>query len=178
MAQNVSVLVVASVTAASPELIAALQERAKQGNVRATLVMPAGGPGLHARDVAQPDLDEALQAWRDAGLTQVDGIVGDQDPCVAATEAWDPSRYDEVIVSTLPGTVSRWLRADLPQRLGRAIDARVTHVLSSPPREPVVTEPAPAREKSPLGPLSVLGWGHPRDESDEERTRRRRELRQ
>jgi hypothetical protein len=26
----------------------------------------------------------------------------------------------------------------------------------------VHTEPVPARERSPLGPLSVLAWGHPR----------------
>jgi hypothetical protein len=164
MAQNVSVLVVASVTATSPELIAALQERARRGSVRATLVMPCGGPGFHARDLAQPDLDAALQAWRDAGLPDVDGIVGDQDPYVAACEAWDPGRYDEVIVSTLPGAASRWLRSDLPQRLGRAIDTRVTHVTSSPPRREVQSEPVPARERSPLGPLSVLAWGHPRED--------------
>lgn len=164
MAQNVSVLVVASVTAASPELIAALKERAQRGSVRATLVMPCGGPGFHARDLAQPDLDAALAKWRDAGLTDVDGIVGDQDPYVATCEAWDPARYDEVIVSTLPGGASRWLRSDLPQRLGRAIDTRVTHVLSTPPPAPVQSEPAPTRERPALGPLSVLAWGHPRDE--------------
>lgn len=177
MAQNVSVLVVASVTATSPELIDALKERAQRGSVRATLVMPCGGPGLHAKDLAQPALDTALAAWRDAGLEDVDGIVGDQDPFVAVREAWDPARYDEVIVSTLPGGASRWLRSDLPQRLGRAIDTRVTHVLSTPPREPVATEPVPARERSPLGPLSVLGWGHSADEGEQERERRMRALR-
>ena len=130
MAQNVSVLVVASMTAASPQLIGALQERARRGSVRATLVMPCSGPGFSARDAAQPELDAALSAWREAGLTDVDGIVGDQDPLVAVREAWDPQRYDEVIVSTLPGHASQWLRWDLPQRVARATDARVTHVMS------------------------------------------------
>jgi hypothetical protein len=128
MALNVSVLVVAS--AASPQLIAALRERQERGALRATLVMPCSGPGLHARDVAQPDLDAALTAWREAGLDEVDGLVGDQDPLVAVREAWDPQRYDEVIVSTLPGHASQWLRWDLPQRVARATDARVTHVMS------------------------------------------------
>jgi hypothetical protein len=132
MPQNVSVLVVASVTATSPQLIEALQERARRGSVRATLVMPCSGPGLHARDLAQPSLDAALAAWRDAGLEEVDGIVGDQDPLVAVREAWDPLRYDEVIVSTLPGHASQWLRWDLPQRVARATDASVTHVMSRP----------------------------------------------
>jgi hypothetical protein len=131
MAQHCSVLVVASATAASPQLIAALQERAALGSVRATLVMPCSGPGLAARDVARPSLDAALDAWRDAGLIDVDGIVGDQDPIVAVREAWDPGRYDEVIVSTLPGHASKWLRWDLPQRVARLIDARVTHVTSN-----------------------------------------------
>jgi hypothetical protein len=130
MALNVSVLVVASATAASPQLIAALRERQERGALRATLVMPCSGPGLHARDVAQPDLDAALTAWREAGLDEVDGLVGDQDPLVAVREAWDPQRYDEVIVSTLPGHASQWLRWDLPQRVARVTDARGTPVMS------------------------------------------------
>ena len=28
----------------------------------------------------------------------------------AVSEAWDPKRYDEIIVSTLPPDVSKWLR--------------------------------------------------------------------
>jgi len=93
-------------------------------------VMPCSGPGLHARDLARPSLDSALGAWRDAGLSDVDGTVGDQDPLVAVREEWDPQRYDEVIVSTLPGQASQWLRWDLPQRVARVTDATVTHVMS------------------------------------------------
>jgi hypothetical protein len=130
MAHNVSVLVVASVTATSPQLIGALKERQDRGALHATLLMPCQGPGLHSRDEARPSLDAALDAWAKAGLVDVDGTVGDQDPLVAIGEEWDPKRYDEIIVSTLPGQASQWLRWDLPQRVARQTNATVTHVMS------------------------------------------------
>ena len=100
----------------------------------------------------------------DAGSQDVDGIVGDQDPYVAACEAWDPGRYDEVIgVDSAKRRVAAG-RAPSAAAARAAIHARVTHVTSSPPRREVQTEPAPARERSPLGPLSALAWGHPRDD--------------
>jgi hypothetical protein len=127
----ISVLVVANVTADSPELIDALRARLHDGPDHFTLVMPCMGPGLQGRDVARPRLDAALAAWRDAGI-DADGVVGDEDPVEAVLEHWDPRRHDEIIVSTLPGLQSRWMRTDLPSRLMRATDApRVTHVSSS-----------------------------------------------
>jgi hypothetical protein len=128
MPSSSSVLVVANVTAASPELIEALQAR---GPERRTLLMPCMGPGLLARDAARPRLDEALEAWRAAGL-EAEGIVGDEDPLEAVIEVWDPRRYDEIVVSTLPGPDSRWMRCDLPSRLARKTDANVTHVHRAP----------------------------------------------
>jgi hypothetical protein len=130
MARNVSVLVVAKVTANSPELIAALKQRQDGGSLHATLLMPCQGPGLHSQELARPNLDAALDAWREAGLIDIDGVVGDQDPLVAIGEAWDPQRYDEIIVSTLPGQASQWLRWDMPQRVARQTNATVTHVMS------------------------------------------------
>jgi hypothetical protein len=125
-----SVLVVANVTADSPELIRALRARLEHGPEHFTLVMPCVGPGLHSRRLARPRLDEVLAAWREAGL-EADGVVGDEDPVEAVLEVWDPRRFDEIVVSTLPGPQSRWLRWDLPSRLMRMTDARVTHVRSS-----------------------------------------------
>jgi hypothetical protein len=89
----------------------------------------------------------------------VEGSVGDGDPLVAVTEIWDPKRFDEIIVSTLPMRFSKWLHAGLPERIGRQTGATVTHVISEPPRPPAEMEPAPAHEKNAMGPLSVLGWG-------------------
>jgi hypothetical protein len=49
---------------------------------------------------------------------------------VAVQEAWDPCRFDEVIVATLPTGASRWMAADLPRRVERLIGARVTRVVA------------------------------------------------
>jgi hypothetical protein len=177
MAQRVSVLVVASATAASPQLISVLQERARRGAIRSTLLMPCAGPGMTGREAAQAQLDAALDQWRDAGLDEIDGIVGDQDPLVAVHETWDPQRFDEIVVSTLSGQASEWLRSDLPHRVARATDAQVTHVVSALPPSPPRVERTTRRERPGLGPLSVLAWGHPRDETEIERARRMRGLR-
>jgi|SRR5215208_152343 len=162
MARRTSVLVVAKVTAASPQLIEALQGKASGGELHATLLMPCVGVGPAAKEETRARLDEALAQWRDAGLTDVEGIVGDQEPMVAVHETWDPLRYDEVVVSTLPGHASEWLRWDLPHRIARATDAHVTHVMSSPPPAEPRWEPPPPKERSPLGPLSVGAWGRTR----------------
>jgi hypothetical protein len=39
--------------------------------------------------------------------------------------------FDEVIVSTLPAGISRWLRLDLVHRIDRKVDAPVTHIVAA-----------------------------------------------
>ena len=124
MAWEFHVLVVANVTATSDELLTALGERAKRGACRFTLVMPRSGSGAAERP------DEALGAMRASGLGKVDGRVGDPDPVVAAMDVWDPMEFDEVVVSTLPTGVSRWLGLDLPRRLQKLTGVTVHHVVS------------------------------------------------
>src|SRR5205814_2310549 len=131
---------------------------------------------LGSRDAASKRLEEVLDHWRENGLEDVQGVVGDQQPIVAVLEVWDPLAHDEIIVSTLAGQSSKWLRWDVPHRVAQATDAHVTHVVSTPPAEPPRAEPVPRKEPAKLGPLSVLSWGHPRDETDEERQRRLRSL--
>jgi hypothetical protein len=81
------------------------------------------------------------------------------------TDAWDPKRYDEIIVSTLPMRFSKWLHAGLPERIGKLTDAPVTHVVSQPPKPaPEVAPPPAARTESAMGPLSVLAWGGHKDQ--------------
>jgi hypothetical protein len=169
-----SVLVVASQTATSPQLIEALQARAGEGDAHLTLLMPASGIGYTAKEQTQETLEAALETWRENGLADADGVVGDADPLVAVHETWDPLRHDEIIVSTLPGHASKWLRSDLPHRVARLTDAHVTHVLSSTPQTPFTWEKEPPRERAAMGPLSVLSWGRPKDESDAEREKRER----
>ena len=147
MAWEFHVLVVANVTATSDELLAALRERADRATCRFTLLMPRDGAESAAR------LEQALEAWRAAGLENVSGRTGDSDPIVATMEAWDPLAFDEIVVSTLPTGSSRWLGLDLPRRLAKLTSVPVTHVVSQPPAE-VRWERPPQHER--LGVLSPL----------------------
>jgi hypothetical protein len=36
--------------------------------------------------------------------------------------------FDEIIISTLPATLSRWLKLDAPSRIARMTQVPVTHV--------------------------------------------------
>jgi hypothetical protein len=149
-----SFLVVANVTATSDELIEALTARAPASF---TMIIPAT-PFAGGREAAERKLAEALEQLQAAGL-DVEGSVGNADPILAVTDAWDPKKYDEIIVSTLPMRFSKWLHAGLPERIGKLTDAPVTHVVSQPARpEPEVAPPPPHPDKA-MGPLSVLAWG-------------------
>ncbi len=159
MAWKQQVLVLAAVTATSPDLLEALRQRASDGSVAFTVIVPApAGTGGHEEGSHQAQ--ESVAMLREAGL-EVDGRVGDCDPMVAVVENWDPRKYDEVIVSTLPTSVSKWLHADLPQRIEKHTGALVTHVVARPSKP----EPQPIHlEKHDDGlgliqPLSVLSWG-------------------
>ncbi len=152
-----NILVVANVTATSDELVAALRERAAREATGYTLVVPAT-PFGGGREAAAKQLDEALTKFREAGL-KANGSVGAPDPIVAVTDAWDPKRFDEIIVSTLPMRFSKWLHAGLPERIGKLTGASVSHIVSQAPEHQVQAVPAPAHEREPMGPLSVLRWG-------------------
>ena len=161
MAWKRSFLVVANVTATSEELIAVLRERAEGEPTSFTVIIPAT-PFGGGRAAALQKLEEALEQLRAAGL-EAEGHVGNADPILAVTDVWDPKRYDEIIVSTLPMRFSKWLHAGLPERIGRLTDAPVTHVVAHPPRpEPELASP-PVRPDKAMGPLSVLAWGARKD---------------
>jgi hypothetical protein len=110
------VLIVAHRTAATPGLLAEVRARAAGGPCRFTLVVP--------RPYWDPETDEAsitlelaIPLLEEAAGGRVEGVIGDNDPFVAVTAMLDRERFDEVIVSTLPERVSRWLRRDLPARV-------------------------------------------------------------
>jgi hypothetical protein len=118
------VLVVAHRTAATPALLDAVRTRASHGPARFTLLVPNAQSGLHrlvdpedadAND-AQAVLDSALPLLREAAGTDVAGMVGDAEPLAAIHDAVNLQGFDEIIISTLPARVSKWLRLDLPSK--------------------------------------------------------------
>jgi nucleotide-binding universal stress UspA family protein len=134
MAEQARILVVANRTAGSKELLDALRERAEQGPAHFHLVVPASPRGaswafdMHAgQDAAEHDLDGALERIRDLGV-DVDGEVGDPDPVAAVSDSTHAGSYDEVIVSTLPKHLSKWLHLDIARKIEHATGLPVKHV--------------------------------------------------
>jgi hypothetical protein len=115
-------LVVANQTVDSDELYDALHERAEHGPLVVTLLVPQDQQaGLGTR------VNHALERLHAAGV-EAEAMLGDVDPACAVIEVWDPRRWDEVLISTLPSATSRWLRVDVPHRIQRAVDAPVSHI--------------------------------------------------
>jgi hypothetical protein len=157
MAFRTHLLVVANQTVDAPELLEAVRDRAERGAVHVTLLVPC----LYSeRAQASARAQEAVSALTPDGI-EAEVMLGDADPIVAVQEAWNPGRFDEVIVSTLEASVSRWLQIDLPHRVARLTDSAVKHV-AVPARTVAaahVTEPPPARRPRLESMLSLMRSG-------------------
>ena len=133
------ILVVANQSLGNDELAVIVKERIAKEETHFYLLVPATHP---PRDVAAKfestfteDADEAAQRRLDAGLVwlrrlgaTVAGDVGDEDPVRGVGDALREKTYDEVIISTLPSGISRWLHQDLPHRIERKYKLPVTVV--------------------------------------------------
>jgi hypothetical protein len=141
MAEPARILVVANRTAATSALLDAVRERAHRGGAAFHLVVPATPHGLHkvvdpeddGRTEAERSLGEALPKLSEAAGGEVTGEVGDPEPLAAIQDACNLRGFDEIIVSTLPSRISRWLRLDLVSK-ARGLGLPVTHV-EAPDRE-------------------------------------------
>jgi hypothetical protein len=129
------VLVVANRTADAPDLIEALCRRAAAEPTSFTLLVPAVPHGLAwAADMkagwaeAAGRAERAGSQIRDSGLELEEVIVGDPDPFAAVGDVLHAREFDEIVVSTLPRTISRWLAVGLPSRLRRTVDLPVNEV--------------------------------------------------
>jgi hypothetical protein len=138
-----NVLVVANRTAESPELLEALKQRAAEGDVVFSLLVPATPHGVAwAADMhsgggeAEQHMENAVERMRSEGLQMAAGKVGDPDPVAAVQDEVNFTKYDEIVVSTLPGGISKWLKLDLPHRVERATGLPVTHVTASEVKVP------------------------------------------
>ncbi len=131
------VLIVANRTAATPALIEAVRRRAAAGPCTFTLLVPDTWSGLHrltsdedsqtGPNESETVLELALPLLTDAAGDEVEGMTGDADPFAAIQDAVNHHGFDEIILSTLPARVSRWLKVDLPRKV-RGLGLPVTHV--------------------------------------------------
>jgi hypothetical protein len=141
----VRVLLVAHRTAATEGLLDAVRARAQRGPATFHLVVPANPHGLHKLvDPQEGDagegertLADALPRLTEAAGSEVSGHVGDHEPLMAIEDALNRAAYDELIVSTLPRRLSRWLHLDLISK-ARGTGLPVMHVEASE-REPIPT---------------------------------------
>jgi hypothetical protein len=78
-------------------------------------------------DEAQHVLDAALPKLSEAAGQRVTGTLGDCEPLMAIQDAVNLGSYDEMIISTLPLGISRWLKLDLISK-ARGLGLPVTHV--------------------------------------------------
>jgi hypothetical protein len=124
-------LVIASKTSSGEELIERL--RAKAGEDERPLrlfiaVVPLQDGSGDAPREARARLAAMLDKLQDAGLL-ASGMTGDPDPYTAAVNALELFRVDDVVISTLPGQRSGWMRANLIERVQHATSAQVEHVI-------------------------------------------------
>jgi hypothetical protein len=150
------ILVVANQTLGGDHLAEVVRARASEGPVEVLLMVPAthhtdllvalaeafavqGGmrpPTQHYdEDVDAKDRAAAGVAWlAGLGVSATGEVVG-HDPVPDIRESLARQEVDEVIVSTLPAGVSRWLHQDLAHRIRRVTEAPVTVVTADHPGE-------------------------------------------
>jgi hypothetical protein len=130
------VLVVANKTAATPALLDAVRERASRGACHFTLLVPNPAHGLHSvmdpedqtQSEAEAVIELAIPLLEDAaGGAPVDSMIGVPFPLDAVQDAVNLHGFDEIIISTLPTRVSKWLHLDLPRKVA-ALGLPVTTV--------------------------------------------------
>jgi hypothetical protein len=118
------VLVVANKTAATPQLLACVKERAAKGPCEFTLLVPNTTHGLHkvvdpedqSQGEAEAVIELALPLLEEASGSPVDAMIGVPEPLAAIQDAVNLHGFDELIISTLPTRVSKWLHLDLPSK--------------------------------------------------------------
>ena len=124
-------LVVANRTANSDELLAELRAKADDDPARLFIVVvPQTSKEGSAVAQARKHLNAALERLHGAGLLAA-GMIGDPDPYDATMNALQFYRVDEIVISTLGPVSSGWLRADLIDRVRKASNLPVDHVMAS-----------------------------------------------
>ena len=147
------ILVVANKTLGSNDLLQSIQDRMTKGPCKFTLLVPATAHAHRestmealTRRITNMPVSEDARGSEEAdfnhargrlefGIEQlqrlgaeVDGEVGNANAVKAVEDALSRRKYDEIILSTLPSGVGRWLSQDLPHKLTRKFKGPVTVV--------------------------------------------------
>jgi hypothetical protein len=128
-------LLVANQTLGGEHLIERVRQLMAEGPCRFHVLVPATPSAEQltwtegeASAIAQHRLDRALDQFGNVGAT-ADGEVADKDPILAIRDALQREEFDEIILSTLPAGISRWLKLDLPSRVASHFGLPVTHIV-------------------------------------------------
>ena len=131
-------LVVSNQTLGGAALAAKIRAVLEEGPSEFHIVVPATAPSHfawsegEARAIAQERLDSALRWFSSVGAA-VTGEVADEHPLYAIRDALREREIDEIIISTLPPGMSKWLRQDLPRKVQKEFEIPVTHVVGDAP---------------------------------------------
>jgi len=132
-----SYLVVGNQTLASPELETAIREQIATGATDFHVVVPVepAQKGFtwdegEARSAARDRLEAFVQKLESMGA-DASGEIGARDPIEAVHDALRSHPVDEIILSTLPAGISRWLGQDVPTRLRGSVLVPVTVVTAT-----------------------------------------------
>ena len=136
-------LVVAHQTADSPDLLHRLGEISDADPTATfTLLVPAT-PVVHfltweegeTQTIAQKRAEEARDLLDAHGLEIAHAKVGDASPVLAIEDELraHPGEYDQIVLSTFPPGLSRWLRLDVFNQVAGKFDLPVIHVVTRRP---------------------------------------------
>jgi hypothetical protein len=131
--QITRVLIVANRTASTPQLIEAVRSRAKESRCEFALLIP----DVTNRKAADWTIETAQQLLGPAAGGTVEGLVGGPDPFESVQDAVRQGNFDEIVISTLPRRVSKWLRRDLIRRVER-LGLPVTAIVPDEHKNPVL----------------------------------------
>lgn len=128
-------LVVAHRTLGGSQLLDEIRHRIDAGPCEFHVLVPVHYPRDHiwteheVEQEAQRVLDAGMERIKELGGTG-SGEVGDANPVYAVDTVLRREQFDEIILSTLPAGVSRWLKIDVPNRIKREFRLPVTHVVA------------------------------------------------
>jgi hypothetical protein len=130
------ILIVANRTLCEQHLLDEVhRRRAESAAVSFHVLVPASHPSTgvwtdaQAAREASERLEEMLDVLAMGGIGAT-GEIGDPSPVMAVDDLLRREQFDEIIVSTLPAGMSRWLGQNAVRRIRNNTGLPVTHVMA------------------------------------------------